>query len=296
VDKHSAMKNNSLVKEITSKIPMDEHTFLTKVKLTLCNLLEQHRNTKIKLNLTCIMTRTDMATGEQQDDQATFWSETHENFPATDLNDLYEIMKEKVLDAFDNFFNKGSNWRFKEVKSLTVHIDKNIPLRSSSYKDLTKFVRDKEAVINIKNTDNACFRWCLLRAVNLVNKNAERISEVRSKISTLNWGNKTFPVKLKDIGKFEKLNPNYTVNVLGLDGKCVYPLRKLDVNTDKQINLLLHDEHYSLINNFDRLVNNQISMHHGARFYCCRCLNSFTCMSALENPRGILRESLHGAH
>jgi hypothetical protein len=88
---------------------MDEHTFLTKVKLTLCNLSVQHRNTKIKLNLTCIMTRTDMATAEQQDDKATFWSETHENFPATDLNHLYEIMKEKVLDAFATYLNKGSS-------------------------------------------------------------------------------------------------------------------------------------------------------------------------------------------
>jgi hypothetical protein len=283
MDKSTAMKNNSIVKEITSKIPMDEHTFLTKAKLTLCNLLEQHRNTKIKLNLTCIMTRTDMATGEQQDDKATFWSETHENYPATDLNDLYEIMKEKVLDAFATYLNKGSSWRFKEVKSLTVHIDKNIPLRGSSYKDLPKFVKDKKAVINIKNTDNECFRWCILRALNPVNKNAERISDLKSKISTLNWGNMTFPVKLKDIGKFEKLNPNYAVNVMGLDGTCVYPLRKSDVNTDNQINLLLHDEHYSLINNFGRLVNSQISKHHGARFYCYRCLNSFTCKSALEN-------------
>jgi hypothetical protein len=70
VDKNTAMKNNSIVKEVTSKISMDEHTFLTMAKLTLCNLLEQHRKTKIKLNLTCIMTRTDMVTGEQQDDQA----------------------------------------------------------------------------------------------------------------------------------------------------------------------------------------------------------------------------------
>jgi hypothetical protein len=97
MDKSTAMKNNSIVKKVTSKISMDEHTFLTKAKLTLCNLLQQHRNTKIKLNLACIITRTDMATGEQQDDQATFWSETHENFPATDLNDLYEIMKIKFL-------------------------------------------------------------------------------------------------------------------------------------------------------------------------------------------------------
>jgi hypothetical protein len=113
--------------------------------------------------------------------------------------------------------------------------------------------------------------------LNPVNKNAERISDLKSKLSTLNWGNMTFPVKLKDISKFEKLNPNYAVNAMGLDGTCVYLLRKSAVNTHNQINLLLHDEHYSLINNFGRLVNSQISKHHGARFYCYRCLNSFTC-------------------
>jgi hypothetical protein len=55
------------------------------------------------------MTRTDIAPGEQQDDKPPFWSETHEKIPATDLNDLYEIMKEKVLHAFANYLNKGSN-------------------------------------------------------------------------------------------------------------------------------------------------------------------------------------------
>jgi hypothetical protein len=58
-----------------------------------------------------------------------------------------------------------------------------------------------------------------------VNKNAERISDLRSKISSLNWGSMTFPVKLQDFVKFEKLNPNHAVNVMGFDGTCVYPLR-----------------------------------------------------------------------
>jgi hypothetical protein len=153
-DINTAMKNNCVVKKITSKIPMDEHTFLTKVKLTLCDLLEPNRNMKIRLKLTCIMTRIGMATGQKHDEKATFRSETHENFPATDLNNLYKIMKEKALDAFATYLNSGSSWRFKEVESPTVHIDKNISLRGSSYKDLPKFIRDKKAVINVRNRDN----------------------------------------------------------------------------------------------------------------------------------------------
>jgi hypothetical protein len=59
------MKKDCINKKITSKIPMDENTFLTKAKITVCNLLEQHRNTKVKLKYICVMTRTDMGTLEK---------------------------------------------------------------------------------------------------------------------------------------------------------------------------------------------------------------------------------------
>jgi hypothetical protein len=249
------MKKNSVVKIITSKIPMDENTFPTKVKITLCTLLEQHRNTKDMLKLVSLMARTDMTTGEEHEKKRISWSDVHENYSATDLNNMYNTMKETVLDEFAKYLNNGSSWRFTEVKRLEVYIDKNVPLRGSSYKVLPKFIQDKKAVTNIKNYDNECFRWNLLLAVNPVNKNAERISDLKPKIHTLNCDNMTFPVKLKDIDKFEKLNPNYAVNAFGFEHTYIYPLMKSDVNTDNHVNLLLHEEHYSLINNFGRLVN-----------------------------------------
>jgi hypothetical protein len=69
---------------------------------------------------------------------------------------------------------------------------------------------------------------------------------------------------------------------MGLDGTRIYPLRTSDSNTDNHINLLLYDEHYSLISSFGRLVNSQIANHHGTRFYCYQGLNSFTGKQARE--------------
>jgi hypothetical protein len=99
-DKSTAMKNNSIVMEVTSKILKDEDLFLTKVKSTLFDLLEQNINTKVELKLTCKMARTVLGTGEDHDEEAIFWSDAHNNYPATDLIPLYVIRKEKVLDAF----------------------------------------------------------------------------------------------------------------------------------------------------------------------------------------------------
>ena len=48
------------------------------------------------------------------------------------------------------------------------------------------------------------------------------------------------------------------------------------------INLLLYNDHYCLINNFNRLVSSQLTNHNGARLFCCRCLCSFSCQSALD--------------
>jgi hypothetical protein len=92
----------------------------------------------------------------------------------------------------------------------------------------------------------------------------------------------TFPVVLKDIDKFEKLNPNHAVSVMSLDGTGIYQLRKSDNCTDNHINLLLHDEDYSLISSYGRLVNSQIVSHHAARVHCYRCLNSLTGEQAAE--------------
>jgi hypothetical protein len=44
--------------------------------------------------------------------------------------------------------------------------------------------------------------------------------------NVLNWGNMTFPVELRDIDKFERLNPKYAINVYGIEnGKEIYTLR-----------------------------------------------------------------------
>jgi hypothetical protein len=73
-----------------------------------------------------------------------------------------------VENEFANYLGKSSGWRLKEVLHLNIKIDVNKPLRGSSYVELPKFIKDKKAVINIQNTDNACFKWCVLRALNPV--------------------------------------------------------------------------------------------------------------------------------
>ena len=74
----------------------------------------------------------------------------------------------------------------------------------------------------------------------------------------------SFPAKLRDINKFEKQNPNISVNVLGCDDENkIYPLRISEMNKRlHEVNLLqLEDKHDALINYMSRLLTHQITKH-----------------------------------
>ena len=91
----------------------------------------------------------------------------------------------------------------------------------------------------MKNDDNRCFLWCVLRALNPKDRNSERVdTELRKKENTLNMKGIDYPVSLKDLDKFEKQNPTLSVTVLGYERKSVYPLRVIDC-TDREHNILL---------------------------------------------------------
>jgi len=71
-------------------------------------------------------------------------------------------------------------------------------------------------------------------------KNAERTSKYLPYEHSLNTANVNFPLALKDIPKFEILNPSISVNVLSLDDKdfCIEYCSP-ERNRPHHVNLLL---------------------------------------------------------
>ena len=93
----------------------------------------------------------------------------------------------------------------------------------------------------MKNGNNKCFLWCVLRALNPKDKDQERVdTKLREKENTWNMKGIEYPVSLKDLNKFEKQNPSISITVLGYERKCVYPLRNSRcIDRDHNIILLL---------------------------------------------------------
>ena len=64
-----------------------------------------------------------------------------------------------------------------------------------------------KGLINIKNKDDECFRWCHIRHLNPQRKNPQRIKKDDKKyIGGLDYTNIEFPVSQKEYNKIEKQN------------------------------------------------------------------------------------------
>ena len=68
--------------------------------------------------------------------------------------------------------------------------------KGSSYIKLPKELCDKKAYVNVKNTDNQCFKYAIISALHLAKHNPDRISHYKPYLNRINWSALTFPVRV----------------------------------------------------------------------------------------------------
>ena len=226
---------------INSDPSYDPLTFLNDASPAIINIFNLNRNIKAILYLNCTMKRTD-SQGFTAIKRFAFHSKGQKLIlESTDIYEIYEEMIDEIEEEIQKVENAhGSGWVFVEVENLTLHTVIWDPLKAGSYINLPKELKNKKAIINMKNEDNKCFMWCVLRALNPKKKNAERVDEdLKSKEHTLNMDGIAYPVDFRGIDRFEKQNPKISISVLGYnEEEKVYPL-KLSKYTGSEHDIIL---------------------------------------------------------
>ena len=300
VKEKSAFKGFTSQYVIKGSPDYDTTTFLTAAKPWMINIMASNRNIKVRLYLNCVMKRTD-PDGFTVIRKFAFHSVGQKII--TEETDPHEIFKE-MMDEIEEEVQKvehaeGSGWVFVEVENLTLHTDIWDPIKASSYIDLPKELKNKKAIINMKNKDNdKCFLWCVLRALNPKDDHPERIDEdLKSKEHTLNMEDITYPVDLKDIKRFEKQNLDISISVLGYSkDERIYPLRiskftKMKKEDERKHNIVLllikneDNSHYCLVKNLSGLLSSQVNKHDHKLYFCLNCLNGFDDPEKLEKHK-----------
>ena len=209
---------------------------------------------------------------------------THGNTNYFTLTNKFKSQHEEVNEAneindlIDEFEQGQSGYIFDGIKELTVKMFRYHDLRASSYCKLPKSFCNSTSIVNIQNDDIYCFLWSILAHKYKVVNHRERVSIFKRHFHDLNQGDIQFPMKIKDIPTFERLN---NLNSIFLSYQLMTNLSPKYVNKnyfDEQIGLLLYKNHYCLITN----LHNSCRKNEHYTLLCRRSLNTYGCQTKLE--------------
>ena len=214
--------------------------------------------------------------------------------PQTITNDTQielalSLSKQVILNKIAVWISEGSGWTIQSVENHYINVVKYEPMKGSSYIKLPTELRNSaKGLINMKNEDNECFRWCHIRHLNPQDKYPQRIKKSdKAFIENLNYSGIEFPVTTKQYNKIEKQN-EININVFGYENKQKYPIYVSKEKYEDCMNLLLITEneskHYVLIKDFNKFMYD-ITKHEKRKHFCMYCLQHFTSERVLNNHK-----------
>ena len=207
------------------------------------------------------------------------------------ISESLKISSENIINKIAQWISEGSGWTVKEINDHYLNIAKYEPMKGSSYIQLPEELRNSaKGLINMKNKDNECFRWCHIRHINPQEKYPQRIKKVdKQYIEKLNYSGIEFPVCVKHYNKIEKQN-SININVFGYENKQPYPIYISKEKNEDHMELLLITEnennHYVLIKDFNKFMYNQ-TKHEHRKHFCMHCLQCFSSDRVLINHKDI---------
>jgi len=169
---------------------------------------------------------------------------------------------------------------------------------SSSYIATPKEIYSTKSVINIKNDDQKCFKYCIMYYFHQseIKKNPQEMHHYRKLEAKypnkLTFDGVSFPVNVDDVKRFCKQNPSISINIYYYNGEII-PYETCSQKRENHINLLLIDNdseantnevrsHYLYIKDLSKLLSKQLSKHNGKIYICDRCLYYSTTEEKLQ--------------
>ena len=198
------------------------------------------------------------------------------------------------MEDVHKWISQCSAWLIKAINGHFINIIEYEPLAGSSYIKLpTELQHQKHGIINPKNNDNECFRWCHVRHLNPQIKHPQRIKKTdKSFVKQLNYDGIEFPVSIKQYNKIKTQN-SININVFGYENKQPYPIYISKEHFDDVLNLLLiyenENTHYCLITDFNRFMFHQTN-HKNKKRFCMHCLQCFSSERVLSEHKEICME------
>ena len=202
-----------------------------------------------------------------------------------DIEHELSMSRQEIMNAIYKWVSEGLGWVIDSINNHYINVTTYKPLHGSSYIELPiELQNSAKGLINIKNKDDECFRWCHIRHLNPQKKDPQRIKKGDKQfIEELNYEGIGFPVSHKHCNKIEKQN-SIRINAFGYEKGQPFPIHISEEKFEDQMDLLLstkdEKKHYVLIKDFNVFMYNQ-SKHKEKKHFCMVCMQCFSSESIL---------------
>ena len=199
-------------------------------------------------------------------------------------------MLERLVDSYKEEIARwqemGSGWVEEGIKIAYLEVNKYEPIRGGSFIPTPSKLRNKQAIINVKNKDDECLRWAIRAALFPAQRNGDRPGSY-PRDDGLDFTGIDFPTPLSQISKIEEQN-NLAITVFGwCEGKTVVVrVSEVEDPNTRRIHLMMltnkHTTHYCYIKSLSRLLASEYAA--GRRIHFCeRCLQGFSSERVLND-------------
>ena len=265
------------------EIIVNEKTYI-KLRVNPTNHLEEQINDllnknyfpRYKFQLSYLAKFSKIVNGQSFAEEVVFhkWVKSDFNYNHTQIT--FGTQHNTLMQKLDDEQLEGSGFVLNGIVNVIMEVYKVNDIQASSWVELPEKYKNNKSIINIKNDDQYCFLWCILAHLFPVEDHKNRTSSYSMNLNKLISNGLEFPMKIKDIPKFENLN-NLNVNVFELTKTVLTPIH-INTNYDQpQIDLLLYQNHYCLITKLHCLLNKDSHM----KWVCRRCLTAFSSQPVL---------------
>ena len=169
--------------EIIDRIILADSLFLAKSSIInlFKDILREKRGFKYNLEIKVTLKRWNNAINRFDIETIYIRSE-----PVTVTNQRFNLSTsyEKLKNILDIWTGQGSGWIVNKIEDIHIKICNYDPLSGSSYIPLPPELNNSmKGLINLKNKDVKCFKWCHIRFINPQSKNSDRINKQDKKNS-----------------------------------------------------------------------------------------------------------------
>ena len=97
---------------------------------------------------------------------------------ANDIEPELSMSRQEIMNAIDKWVSEGSGWVIDSINKHHINVTTYKPLHGSSYIELPIELKNSaKGLINRKNKEDECFRWCHIRHLNPQKKDPQRIKK-----------------------------------------------------------------------------------------------------------------------